>query len=159
MTTVPTGAREITLRFLAAPTDAGYSGHVSGGSILEWIDKAGYACVAGWSGRYCVTAYAGDVRYATPVQVGHLVQVEARLLHTEGPAMHIAVHVRSGDPATGELALTTHCLVVFVALDSAGRPVDARTWTPVSAQDLALDEHATELIELRAGVDRPIQTG
>jgi acyl-CoA hydrolase len=28
--------REITLRFLAAPTDAGYSGNVSGGRVLEW---------------------------------------------------------------------------------------------------------------------------
>jgi acyl-CoA hydrolase len=38
---------EITLRFLAAPTDAGYSGTVSGGRVLEWIDKAGNACAVG----------------------------------------------------------------------------------------------------------------
>ena len=37
---MPTVAREITLRFLAAPTDAGFSGSVSGGRVLEWIDKA-----------------------------------------------------------------------------------------------------------------------
>ncbi|HQV84270.1 MAG TPA: acyl-CoA thioesterase, partial [Ornithinibacter sp.] len=37
---------EITLRFLAAPTDAGQSGSVSAGRVLEWIDKAGYAAAA-----------------------------------------------------------------------------------------------------------------
>ncbi len=54
---LPTGAREMTLRFLAAPTDAGYSGNVGGGRVLQWIDQAGYACAVGWSGRYCVTAF------------------------------------------------------------------------------------------------------
>ena len=45
----------IVLRFLAAPMDITYGGTVHGGKLLEWIDKAGYACAAGWSGRYCVT--------------------------------------------------------------------------------------------------------
>src|SRR5687768_14317590 len=70
---VPTGAREITLRFLAAPTDAGYSGNVTGGRVLEWIDRGGYACAVGWSGSYCVTAYVGNVKFGRPVTVGDLV--------------------------------------------------------------------------------------
>ena len=37
----------VTLRFLAAPTDLGYSGTVDAGRVLEWIDKAGYALAVG----------------------------------------------------------------------------------------------------------------
>ena len=44
-------------------------------------------------------------------------EVEARLLHTSDHAVHVGVHVRSGDPATGELQLTTFCRTVFVVLD------------------------------------------
>ena len=45
-----TGQSEITLRFLAAPTDvATLGGSIHGGRVLEWIDKAGYACAVGWS--------------------------------------------------------------------------------------------------------------
>ena len=40
----------VTLRFLAAPTDRGYSGRVDAGRVLEWIDKAGYAAAVGWAG-------------------------------------------------------------------------------------------------------------
>ncbi|MDK6508635.1 hypothetical protein QP146_24795, partial [Escherichia coli] len=44
---VPTGkSPSITLRFMAAPTDltiAGAQG-IGGGRVLEWIDKAAYAC-------------------------------------------------------------------------------------------------------------------
>jgi acyl-CoA hydrolase len=42
-------ASEIVLRFLAAPFDITYGGTVHGGKLLEWIDKAGYACAVGWS--------------------------------------------------------------------------------------------------------------
>ena len=70
--------------------------------------------------------------------------------------MHISVHVRSGDPAVGDLAMTTHCLIVFVRLDPDGRAVPARQWEPVSAEDVALDGHAQHLIALRATASTPI---
>ena len=97
---MPRGAREITLRFLAAPTDAGYSGTVGGGRVLEWIDKAGYAAAAGWSGTYSVTAYVGNVRFTRPVDVGDLVEATARVIHTGTTSMHILVTVSAGNPGT-----------------------------------------------------------
>jgi acyl-CoA hydrolase len=97
-----TSAREITLRFLAAPTDAGYSGNVSGGRVSEWIDKAGYACAVGWAGTYCVTAYVGNVRFSRPVRVGDLVEATAQLIHTGRSSMHIQVTVRSGNAHRGD---------------------------------------------------------
>jgi acyl-CoA hydrolase len=72
----------MTLRFLAAPTDAGYPGHVSAGRVLEWIDKAGYACAVAWSGSYSVTAYVGNVSFTRPVQVGDIVEATARIVQT-----------------------------------------------------------------------------
>ena len=47
--------RELTLRFLAQPTDVNYGGKVHGGMVMKWIDQAGYAAAVGWSGRYSVT--------------------------------------------------------------------------------------------------------
>jgi acyl-CoA hydrolase len=86
---MPGSASEITLRFLAAPTDAGHLGNVDGGRVLEWIDKAGYACAVGWSGTYSVTAYVGNVRFSQPVRVGHLVQATARLVNTGRSSMQV----------------------------------------------------------------------
>ena len=112
----------IVLRFLAAPMDITYGGTVHGGKLLEWIDKAGYACAVGWSGRYCVTVYVGDVRFTRPVAIGELVEVEAQLVHTGRTSMHILVSVSSADPKTGEFTEATRCLTVFVAVDADGRP-------------------------------------
>ena len=67
--------------------------------------------------------------------------------------MHISVHVRSGDPATGELDLTTHSLIVFVPLDEDGNAVPTPPWEPVSPEDVALRDHALELVALRHQID------
>jgi hypothetical protein len=57
--------------------------------------------------------------------------------------------VRSGDPKTDKLDLTTHCLIVFVALDESRQPRPVPRWEPRSDEDLALEKHARQLIELR----------
>ena len=155
---MPTGDREITLRFLAAPTDAGYSGNVSGGSVLEWIDKAGYACAAGWSGTYCVTAYVGDVRFSTPVRVGHLVEATGRLLHTGRSSMQVLVTVSSGDPTDRVLREATSCLMVFVAVDDAGTSVPVPQWQPVDTTDEQQQADVVRRIKVRAEIEDAMAT-
>ena len=149
---MPRGAREITLRFLASPTDAGYSGTVGGGRVLEWIDKAGYAAAAGWSGTYCVTAYVGNVRFTRPVEVGDLVEATARIIHTGTSSMHILVTVSAGNPRHPELLPTTECLMVFVAVGSDGRPTPVPTLEPQDDEDRRWQESAVRRIDLRSEI-------
>jgi 4-hydroxybenzoyl-CoA thioesterase len=149
---MPRGAREITLRFLAGPTDAGYSGTVGGGRVLEWIDKAGYAAAAGWSGTYCVTAYVGNVRFTRPVEVGDLVEATARIIHTGTSSMHILVTVSAGNPRHPDLLPTTECLMVFVAVGADGRPTPVPVYEPESDEDRRWQESARRRIELRSEI-------
>ncbi|MER7073868.1 hotdog domain-containing protein [Terrabacter sp. NPDC000476] len=146
------GAREITLRFLAAPTDAGYSGTVGGGRVLEWIDKAGYAAAAGWSGTYSVTAYVGNVRFSRPVEVGDLVEATARVIHTGTSSMHILVTVSAGNPRDGQLRPTTDCIMVFVAVDGSGRPTPVPALVAETDDDRHWQRSAVQRIDLRAEI-------
>jgi acyl-CoA hydrolase len=141
------------LRFLAAPTDVNWGGKVHGGTVMRWIDEAAYVCAAGWNRGPTIAVYAGGVRFYRPLLIGSVVEVRARLVHTGRHSMHISVHVRSGDPKTVERELTTHCMMIFVALDEGRRSALVRQWTPVSEEDVALDTHARHLIELRARAD------
>ena len=142
------------LRFLAAPTDVNWGGKVHGGTVMRWIDEAAYVCAVGWSRTEAVAVYAGGVRFYRPLQIGSIVETEARLLHTGTTSMHISVHVRSGDPKTRQLDLTTHCLIVFVAVDPAGQPIPVARWQPRTEEDRALDRHAQHLVKLRTSVPR-----
>ncbi len=66
--------------FLAEPGDVNFGGKVHGGAVMKWIDLAAYACSAAWSGKYCITAYAGGIRFVAPIHVGNLVEVSAKVI-------------------------------------------------------------------------------
>jgi acyl-CoA hydrolase len=150
---MPTVAREITLRFLAAPTDAGFSGSVSGGRVLEWIDKAGYACAVGWAGTYSVTAYVGNVRFSRPVKVGDLVEATAQLIHTGRSSMHILVTVSSGNARDRLLTEATKCLMIFVAMGPEGRSTPVPPWQPITDEDREQQASAQRRVALRADIE------
>ena len=98
----------ITLRFLAEPSTVNFGGKVHGGTVMKWIDEAGYACATSWSKRYCVTVFIGSIRFHRPIRIGELVEVEARMVFTGSTSMNISVEVRSGDMKSGgELQKTT----------------------------------------------------
>lgn len=148
--------RQITHRFLAEPTDINFFGKVHGGAVMKWIDQAGYTCAVGWSGQYCVTAYVGGIQFVHPIAIGDIVEVQARIIYTGRTSMHIAVHVRAGDPRGGDLKETTHCVIVFVGVDEDGRPVPVPPWEPESSADVALAQYALKLMELRKSVEAEV---
>lgn len=149
MTGPAPGPREVTLRFLAEPGDVNFGGKVHGGAVMRWIDQAGYTCAVGWSGRYCVTAAVGGIRFVRPIRVGDLVEVHARVVHTGRTSMHVEVEVAAGDPRGGERLVTTDCVMAFVALDDAGRPTPVPPFSPASEQDRAKEADAVRRMEMQ----------
>jgi acyl-CoA hydrolase len=150
---MPTRGEEITLRFLAAPTDAGHSGNVGAGRVMEWIDKAGYACAVGWSGKYCVTAYVGNVSFTRPMHVGHLVEARARIVSTGRSSMNVLVTVSSGDPRDSRMDKTTECLVVFVAVDDTGHPIAVPSWESSTPEEAGLALEAQRHAGIRSEIE------
>lgn len=128
----------ITLRFLAEPSTVNFGGKVHGGTVMKWIDEAGYACATRWAKRSCVTVSVGSIRFQRPILIGDLVEVEARLAYTGRSSMNIAVEVRSGDIKTGQMNVVTDCLVVFVAVDAEGKTIPVEAWNPETPGDMAL---------------------
>lgn len=130
-----------TLRFLAEPGHPNLNGKVHGGTVMKWIDEAGYACATSWARRRCVTVYIGGVHFLHPVRVGDLVEVQARLAYTGNTSMNIAVEVRCNNMLSGETVKTTECLIVFVSLDIEGKPEPVRQWSPETPGEMAVAAH------------------
>lgn len=147
----------MTLRFLTQTMEMNFLGNIHGGAVMKWIDEAGYACAAGWCGRDAVTVYVGGIRFYEPIHAGDLVEVRARLIYTGRTSMHIAVDVSAGDPRTRKFVKTTHCIIVYVAIDENGRPTPVTHWQPETAQDRDLESYALRLMELRKGVEAEMQ--
>ncbi len=149
--------RETTLRFLAEPKDVNFGGKVHGGAVMRWIDQAGYSCAAGWSGNYCVTVYVGGIRFFRPIRIGDVVELEAKVIYTGRTSMHIAVDVHAGDPKSTDRHRTTHCIVVFVAVDENGDPTEVPRWEPETHNDREYHDYARKLMAMREGIQREMQ--
>ena len=154
-------APELTNRFLAKPTDVNWGGNVHGGTAMQWIDEAATACTMQWSGERTVAVYAGGIRFYRPVQIGDLVEVDARMIRTDSRSMSVIIHLRAGDPRDGRenLPVAIHASFTYVATDVDGNPLEARQFVPETKEDKRLEQHAVKLRELRAKYQpRPLVT-
>lgn len=157
---MPERSPEVTLRFLAAPTDVLIAGShgVGGGRVLEWIDKAAYACAVGWSGTYCVTAYVGHIHFTRPIPSGHMVEVRSRIAMTGRSSMHIVNEVLSADPREGVFTRACDCLVIFVAKDTkTGKAQPVPTFTPTTEEELRVHSAALSRIDLRKAIEEEME--
>ncbi|MFN9475893.1 acyl-CoA thioesterase [Acidovorax sp.] len=143
----------ITLRFLASHTAPSASGRIHGGTVLRWMDEAGFACASAWAGGTCVTALMGATSFDRPIHPGDLVEVQASLAHTGETSMHMLIEVRSGGIQAKELPGVAHCVAVYAALDEGGQPLAVDKFTPETPGDMALAERVNAQVEAA----RPVQ--
>ena len=145
---------------MASPTDvliAGAQG-VSGGRVLEWIDKAAYACAAQWSATYCVTAYVGHIHFTRPIPSGHIVEVRSTIAMTGRSSMHIVNEVLSADPREGKFTRACDCLVIFVAKDpETGKSMPVPTFVPVNDEQRRVEKAAKSRVDLRKAIEASME--
>lgn len=140
-------------QFISEPSDVNYGGNVHGGSVMKWIDQAGYACATSWSSSYCVTVYVGGIRFYSPIKIGHIVKVEAEVIYTGSTSMHIAINVFSRNIKRTEFEKKTHCIIVFVAVDDEGQPIEIEKFIPATEQEKQKEQYAIKLMDLRKNIE------
>ena len=126
--------------------DVNYGGKVHGGTVMKWIDEAGYACATSWARRYCITVYVGGIRFHRPIMIGDLVEVGGRLAYTGTTSMALAIEVHAHDLSSQQPRLVTHCVAVYVAVDEDDKPTPVDTWHPATPGDIALAQRVKGLI-------------
>lgn len=137
----------ITLRFLASQSTLPQAGRVPGGTVLRWVDEAGFACASAWAKGPCVTEFVGGAQFMHPIRPGDLVEVHARLASTTETAMHLAVEVRSGG-IHGEAQLEVlHCVAVYTAVDADEQPRTIDKWSAETPGDIALAQRVQAHID------------
>jgi acyl-CoA hydrolase len=144
---------KITFQFVSEPSDVNFGGKVHGGSVMKWIDQAAYACASTWAEGYCVTVYVGGIRFYKPIHIGNLVKIMARVIYTGTSSIHIAVDVYSRKMSEHKFEKTTHCVIVFVAVDEDGKPKETRQWVPDTERERHMEQYAIRLMKLRKDIE------
>ncbi len=111
---------EAVMTQVILPSDANPLNAAFGGRVMEWID----ICAGVAAGRHCrhavVTASMDDLHFHTPIHVGWVVTLRARVLAAFHTSMEVGVTVHAEDMLTGAQHLTTSALLTFVALNPDG---------------------------------------
>lgn len=139
--------QSITLRFLAPHHTAPQVGRVPGGTVLGWVDEAGFACASAWAKGPCVTEFVGGARFEQPIRPGDLVEVYARLAYTDECSLSMAVEVRSGRMYGAPLAAVMHCVAMYTAVDANDAPRLVDRWVPETPGDIALAQRVKSHID------------
>ena len=144
---------QLVFQFISEPRDINFGGNVHGGVVMQWIDQTAYACAGNWSETYCVTVYVGGIRFFKPISIGNLVKVEAQIIFTGKTSMHIGVDVYSKKIGRYEFQKTTHCVIVFVAMDPDKKPTHVPPWKPQTERQKEMEKYAIRLMELRRDIE------
>src|SRR5204862_3275087 len=112
--------------------DANLLGNVHGGEIMKLVDTAGGLAAMKHCGGPVVTVAMDEMSFMEPVYVGELVTVKAMVNDTGRTSMEVGVRVEAENARTGRRVHTSSAYLVYVALDSEGKP---REVPPVIAEN------------------------
>jgi acyl-CoA hydrolase len=106
------------------PNQTNPVGLVHGGELMKLMDNAAAAVALRHSQNFVVTAEVDKITFKSPVRVGELVNVDARLTFTSRSSMEVLMVATAENMLTGEKrqVLTAH--YIFVAVDAAGKVLE-----------------------------------
>lgn len=115
-------ASEVVSVQLMLPEHANPFGNVHGGIIMKAIDEAGGICAMRHAQRPVVTVTMDSMSFLSPIHVGDLVTLNARIEYVGRTSMDVLVTVVAENPINTKKTHTNSAFLLYVALDDKGRP-------------------------------------
>lgn len=95
-----------------------------GGELLARMDRiSSIAAIRHADSYQVVTASVNHVSFNTPIPLGSIVKLEAKVTRAFNSSMEIYVDVWMDDPVTHKLIKTNNGIYTFVAVDKDNKPV------------------------------------
>lgn len=135
---------------LVLPQHSNVLGTAFGGSVLAWMDICGAIAAQRHAGRVSVTASMDDVNFVSPIRVGDVVILTARVNAAFRSSVEVEVQVLVEDRASGQRRRCVEAFMTFVAVsDEDGKPCAQPPLALETADDERRHREATERRRLR----------
>jgi acyl-CoA hydrolase len=112
----------IVMTELVLPNDTNVHGNLMGGRLMYWMDIA--AALA--AGKHCnapvVTASVDNISFESPIKLGNVVHIEARLSRAFNTSMEVHLRVWGEDLSQQYKYKSNEAYYTFVALDPNRKP-------------------------------------
>jgi uncharacterized protein (TIGR00369 family) len=134
----PPSFGRVSLTLLANQTHVNLLGNVHGGEVMRLVDSTAGAAAGRHSGGPAVTAAMDEMAFLAPVKVGDILRATAQVNWAGRTSMEVGVRVESEpwNQAGTEPVHVASAYLVFVAIDSDGKPREIPGLDPTSPQEV-----------------------
>jgi acyl-CoA hydrolase/ferritin len=133
-----TGHSAIQMAQMMMPNQANPGGFIHGGELMKLMDNAAAAVALRHSQNLVVTAEVEDIIFKSPVHVGELVVVNARITFTSHSTMEVQINATAENTLTAERRPAFSSHYIFVAIDAAGKTVEVPPLIVITEEEAAL---------------------
>ncbi len=125
----------VVMTELVLPNDTNTFGNLMGGRLMYWMDIAAALSAQKHSNAPVVTASVDNISFLNAIKLGNAVHIEARVTRAFNSSMEVFLDVWGEDLVNRQRYKSNTAYYTFVALDSEGKPTQAATLVPDTAED------------------------
>ena len=140
---------EIIMTELVLPNDTNVFGNLMGGRLMYWMDIAAALSAAKHCNSPVVTASVDNISFESPIKLGNVVHIEARMSRAFTTSMEIHLKVWGEDLTQQFRYKSNEAYYTFVALDSDRKPRQVPPLIPETEEERKLFDGALRRRQLR----------
>lgn len=140
---------EVSMTELVLPNDTNTLNNLMGGKLMHWMDIV--SAIAGQ--KHCnsivVTASVDNISFRSPIQLGNVVTLRARVTRAFNSSVEIRIDVEAENIPEGKKFDSNSAYFTFVAVDKDGHPIEVPEVVPETDQEKELYNGALRRRQLR----------
>ena len=121
---------------IVLPNDTNTLGNLMGGQLLYWMDIVGGVSAHRHCRNAVVTASIGNVSFQSPIKLGDIVTIEAKVSRAFTSSMEVVLDVFVEDHKTGEKTLSNQAMYTFVSLNRDGETIPVPEAIPAEKETI-----------------------
>ncbi|HEX5667248.1 MAG TPA: acyl-CoA thioesterase [Chitinophagaceae bacterium] len=139
----------IIMTELVLPNDTNLYGNLMGGRLMYWMDIAAALSASKHCNAPVVTASVDNISFESPIKLGNVVHIEAKLTRAFNTSMEIHMKVWGEDLTHQYRYKSNEAYYTFVALDPNRKPRPVAPVLPVTEEEKKLFDGALRRRQLR----------
>ncbi len=139
----------VVMTELVLPNDTNNFGNLMGGRLMYWMDIAAALAAMKHCGAPVVTASVDNISFESPIKIGNVVHIEAKVTRAFNSSMEVHMKVWGEDVLHQYKYKSNEAYYTFVALDPNSKPRAVNMLIPETEDEHKLFEGALRRRQLR----------
>ena len=139
----------VVMTELVLPNDTNNFGNLMGGRLMYWMDIAAALAAMKHCAAPVVTASVDNISFQTPIKIGNVVHIEAKVTRAFSSSMEVHMNVWGEDAIQQYRYKSNEAYYTFVALDPNSKPRKINSLIPETEDEIKLYEGALRRRQIR----------